>query len=49
MTPDDTGRHRDSAVQQTKPDWVYIGSLVVIAVCLLGMACIFWTHYRLVR
>jgi len=36
----------NSTGQKGKPDWVTLGSLVVIVVSLLGMVYIFWTRYR---
>jgi hypothetical protein len=48
MTTDDTGQHAKSvANNQRKPDWVYIGSLVLIAISLLGIAYIAWIRYGL--
>jgi hypothetical protein len=49
MTPEDTEQDRHRVAQKGKPDWVYIGSLVVIAISLLGMAFIFWARYGLER
>src|SRR6266566_3664653 len=49
MTQEDIEQNRHPVAQKGKPDWVYIGSLIVIAICLLGMAVIFWTRYGLER
>jgi len=49
MTQEDTEQDRHPVAQKGKPDWVYIGSLIVIASCLFGMAFIFWTRYGLER
>jgi hypothetical protein len=49
MTTKDTGQHRDSVGHKEKPDWVYIGSVVLIAISLLGMAYIAWTRYGVGR
>jgi hypothetical protein len=35
----------DSAGQKAKRDWVFIGSLVLIAISLIGMAYICWIRY----
>jgi len=41
----DTGQPRTVARDQTKPDWIYIGSLALIAISLLGIAYIAWIRY----
>ena len=46
MTPHNS-EQQGSAGQKRKPDWVFIGSLVLIAISLIGMAYICWTHYVL--
>lgn len=49
MTPEDTGQDRHHVAQKGKPDWVFIGSLVLIVISLLGMAYITWSRYELGR
>ena len=49
MTPEDTEQHHDPVEKKGKRDWVSIGSLVLIAISLLGMACIIWTRYGVGR
>jgi len=49
MMPDNAEQHSDSGVDKRKPDWVYIGSLVLIAISLLGMAYICWVRYGVER
>jgi hypothetical protein len=49
MTPEETGQHRDSGAHKGKLDWVFIGSLILIFISLLGMAYIAWTRYGLAR
>jgi len=43
----DTGQPRTVARDQRKPDWIYIGSLVLIAISLLGIVYIAWIRYGL--
>jgi hypothetical protein len=45
MTTDDTGGPKAVAHDQSKPDWIYIGSLVLIAISLLGIAYLAWIRY----
>ena len=49
MTSENTEPDCQPVAKTGKPDWVSIGSLVVIAISLLGMAFIFWTRYELER
>jgi hypothetical protein len=46
MTPEDPRQHRDSQLHKRQRDWVYVGSLVLIALSLLGMALIAWSRYE---
>ncbi len=46
MANEGAGEHGSSdAHYNGDHDWVYIGSLVLIAISLLGMACIAWSRY----
>ncbi len=47
MTTEDTGQPATPAEHNEKPDWIYIGSLVLIAVSLFGIAYIAWVRYGL--
>jgi hypothetical protein len=47
MTIEDTGQHAKPAERNEKPDWISIGSLVLIAISLLGIAYIAWVRYGL--
>jgi len=49
MTPEGAEPPHDLVVQERKRDWVFVGSLVVIAVSLLGMAFIAWIRYGVGR
>jgi len=49
MTPQDPERHHDPVLQEGERDWVFVGSLVLIAVSLLGMAFIAWIRYGVGR
>jgi hypothetical protein len=46
MMNEDTEQHDNSAADNKgKLDWVYIGSLVIIAISLFGMVFIVWIHH----
>ena len=49
MTPEDAEPPDHLVVQKGNRDWVFVGSLVVIVVSLLGMAFIAWIRYGLGR
>jgi hypothetical protein len=49
MMPEDTEHNHDPVEKKGKHDWVSIGSLVLIAISLLSMACIVWTRYEVGR
>jgi len=49
MTPEGGEPRHDPVAQKGKPDWVFVGSLILIAVSLLGMAFIAWIRYGVGR
>jgi hypothetical protein len=49
MTLEDAEPHHDPVVQKGKRDWVFVGSLLLIAVSMLGMAFIAWIRYGVGR